>query len=235
MTSPVNAVVISGATGTVDVDVPTPDAGGLIVTVNMTAYTSGHIVVTLSGIAADGSLTTLLTSASLGAVAVTRLQVSPSIGASANVAAQAIVPGAIRIAAVSSSLVGTYNVSVATVTGNGAFLGTLTAGTLTDGTATITGGVVTATELTDGTTTIESGTVSATVLETAAGTLVANATKVGFFSAAPVVQATEPTAVATTGATQTTPYGFTTSAQPAAIITAVNAIITILHNYGLTT
>ena len=233
MTSPVNAVVISGATGTVDVDVPTPDAGGLIVTVNMTAYTSGHIVVTLSGLAADGSLTTLLTSASLGAVAVTRLQVSPSIGASANVAAQAIVPGAIRIAAVSSSLVGTYNVSVATVTGNGAFLGTLTAGTLTDGTATITGGVVTATELTDGTTTIESGTVSATVLETA--TLTSNATKVGFFGATPVVQQTEATALATTSATQTTPWGFASEAQAEAIATQVNKIITALHNLGLTT
>ena len=154
------------------------------------------------------------------------MQVSPGIAAATHTAAQAVVPGAIRVAAVSSSLVGTYNVSVSTATFPGVVA---SSGNLT------LAGTVSANELTDGTATVTGGTVSATVLETAAGTLVANATKVGFFSATPVVQQTAAAALSTTSATQTTPWGFATEAQAEAIATKVNLIITALHNLGLTT
>ncbi len=58
--------------------------------------------------------------------------------------------------------------------------------------------------------------------------------KVGFYGAAPVVQASTFTSVTTTAATSTTnAYGYTTAAQADAIVTAVNAIIVALENVGL--
>ena len=40
-------------------------------------------------------------------------------------------------------------------------------------------------------------------------------------------------AVATTAATTTTPYGFTTATQPAALIAAVNSILAALKDRGI--
>lgn len=57
-------------------------------------------------------------------------------------------------------------------------------------------------------------------------------TKAGFHGAA-VVQAAAITAVASTGATNSTPYGFTTAAQADALVTAVNALITACKNKGI--
>ena len=57
--------------------------------------------------------------------------------------------------------------------------------------------------------------------------------KVSAYGVTPVVQASALTAVTTTASTTTTPYGYT-STQADAIVTAVNAIITALKNFGIT-
>jgi len=57
--------------------------------------------------------------------------------------------------------------------------------------------------------------------------------KVSVYGVTPVVQASALTAVTTTASTTTTPYGYT-STQADAIVTAVNAIITALKNFGIT-
>jgi len=62
----------------------------------------------------------------------------------------------------------------------------------------------------------------------------AAADKVGLYGATPVVQASTFTAVATTAATSTTnAFGYSTSTQADAIVTAVNAIIVALENIGI--
>jgi hypothetical protein len=59
---------------------------------------------------------------------------------------------------------------------------------------------------------------------------------IGFYGTAGVAQQTKATAVTTTGTTSTTnAYGFTTAAQGDAIVTAVNAMIVIMTNLGITT
>ena len=56
----------------------------------------------------------------------------------------------------------------------------------------------------------------------------------GFFGNTPVDQPAQVTAVATTASTSTTnAFGYTTSTQADAIVTAVNAIITNLEELGL--
>jgi len=59
---------------------------------------------------------------------------------------------------------------------------------------------------------------------------------VGFYGATPIVQPGAVTTVTTTAASSTTPYGYTTSTQADAIVTAVNALISKLgaSNLGLT-
>ena len=59
--------------------------------------------------------------------------------------------------------------------------------------------------------------------------------KVGFYGQTPVVQpaASSQAAVATTGSTNTSPYGYTTSAQADAIVTLVNEIRAVLVAAGL--
>lgn len=59
--------------------------------------------------------------------------------------------------------------------------------------------------------------------------------KIAFYGATPVVQPTKATAAATTLSVSTSPFGFTTSTQANAVVTAVNTIITILTTLGLTT
>lgn len=59
--------------------------------------------------------------------------------------------------------------------------------------------------------------------------------KVGFFNKTPVAQPAAVTAVATTASTSTSSaFGYTTSAQAEAIVTAINTIITRLQTLGLT-
>ncbi len=58
---------------------------------------------------------------------------------------------------------------------------------------------------------------------------------VSLYGVNPVVQAAAITAAATTASTSTTnAFGFTTSTQADAVVTAVNAIITALKNVGIT-
>lgn len=57
---------------------------------------------------------------------------------------------------------------------------------------------------------------------------------IGFYGVTPVVQPTAVTAVNTTASTSTTnAFGYTTSTQADAIVTAVNSIITKLQSLGL--
>jgi len=59
--------------------------------------------------------------------------------------------------------------------------------------------------------------------------------KIGFYGATPVAQpsAASQAAVATTGSTTSTPYGYTTSAQADAIVTLLNEIRAVLVANGL--
>lgn len=57
--------------------------------------------------------------------------------------------------------------------------------------------------------------------------------KLGCYGVTPVVQAATFTSVITTAATSTTPFGFATAAQADSIVTAVNAIIVALENFGI--
>lgn len=91
------------------------DTGGspfLNVVVDITAYTSGNITVTIQGKdTASGKYYTLLASAALGAVATTRLKVGPQITAAANTIAQDYLPAFIRIAvAVADATPITYSI-----------------------------------------------------------------------------------------------------------------------------
>ena len=58
--------------------------------------------------------------------------------------------------------------------------------------------------------------------------------KLSCYGVTPVVQAAAITAVNTTAATTTTAFGFTTSTQADALVTAVNAIRVALTNFGIT-
>lgn len=63
----------------------------------------------------------------------------------------------------------------------------------------------------------------------------ATTSKIGFYGlTTPIVQPTKATAVTTSAATTATPYGYSTSTQADAIVTAINAIIANLTALGLT-
>lgn len=72
-------------------------AGGLIVVVEITAFTAGSITVTINGVTPTGTLYPILVSAALAATGVTRLQISPSLTAVANLKANDLLPDVIRI------------------------------------------------------------------------------------------------------------------------------------------
>lgn len=57
---------------------------------------------------------------------------------------------------------------------------------------------------------------------------------IGFYGKTPAVQGAAITGVTTTGSTTSTPYGYTTSTQADAIVTAVNAIVAKFTALGLT-
>jgi hypothetical protein len=54
------------------------------------------------------------------------------------------------------------------------------------------------------------------------------------YGATPIVRQAAVTTVTTTAASSTTPYGYTTSTQADAIVTAVNALISRLSTIGMT-
>jgi len=80
------------------------------------------------------------------------------------------------------------------------------------------------------------GTVTADVITTTGNATFGNAAgdtfKVHGTSGAGT-QASNVAAVSTTGATNVTPFGFTTAAQPDALVAAVNSILTCLKTHGL--
>lgn len=59
--------------------------------------------------------------------------------------------------------------------------------------------------------------------------------KIGFYGVTPVAQRANAAqaAVATTAATNTTPYGFSTAAQADSLVSRINEIRTVLVNVGL--
>lgn len=56
---------------------------------------------------------------------------------------------------------------------------------------------------------------------------------IGFYGATPVAQASTIASVATTAATTSTPWGYSTSTQADAVVTALNSVITALKNIGI--
>ena len=110
---PIGSVPVAGT-----VNVNTPNATSLIVTIDVEAKTSGTFTVEIFGVSATGAQHALLTSASLGgSTGVTTLTVCPVgvLAASANVIANAPVPPTIALTTAVSSPVGiTYHVDVAT-------------------------------------------------------------------------------------------------------------------------
>jgi hypothetical protein len=59
--------------------------------------------------------------------------------------------------------------------------------------------------------------------------------KLGCYGVTPVVQAASVATVTTTAATSTTnAYGYTTAAQADAIVTAINAVVVAVKNFGIT-
>jgi hypothetical protein len=57
--------------------------------------------------------------------------------------------------------------------------------------------------------------------------------KIGFYGVTPVAQAATIAAVTTTAATQTSPFGFSTSTQADAVVSNLNSIRTALINVGI--
>jgi hypothetical protein len=62
----------------------------------------------------------------------------------------------------------------------------------------------------------------------------ASTEKIGFYGTTPCDQAAHITSVSTAAATTTTPYGYAASTQADAIVTAINAILVVLEEVGLT-
>lgn len=93
-------------------DIGTTGASGLEVYVEVTAWTSGSITVTVQGVTPAGTVYTLLASAAIGATGLTRLRISPSLAAAANAAANDLVPDKVRIhVAVADATPITYSIS----------------------------------------------------------------------------------------------------------------------------
>ncbi len=78
------------------------------------------------------------------------------------------------------------------------------------------------------------GTLTLSALGTGSVAVGVASDKLGMYGATPVTRAAAITAPANTASTQTTPFGYTTSAQADAIVTAVRSIITALQNIGVT-
>lgn len=93
-------------------DQETRGAVGLIVLVEVTAWTAGSITVTINGVSPTGTVYPLLTSAALVATGLVRLQVSSNLIAAANTKAQECLPDKFRIhVAVADATPITYSIS----------------------------------------------------------------------------------------------------------------------------
>lgn len=94
-----SAARTTAQTGTDQTQLQQPAAGvGVIVVVDITAYTSGSITVTLQGKdPTSGKYYTILASAALAAAATTTLRVFPGATAAANTAANDVLPAVWRV------------------------------------------------------------------------------------------------------------------------------------------
>lgn len=82
-------------------DINTTGSQFLNVVVDITAYTSGSVTITIQGKdIASGKYYTILTSAALAAAATTRLKVGPTITAATNTIAQDYLPAQLRVSVV---------------------------------------------------------------------------------------------------------------------------------------
>lgn len=87
-------------------------AGGLIVLIDVTAWTAGSITVTVNGVTPQGKTYPLLASAAIVATGVVKLSISPSLTAVANSKANELLPDLVRIhVAVADATPITYAIS----------------------------------------------------------------------------------------------------------------------------
>lgn len=92
------AVIAAGATASnAGVNVTTYNASKLVIVVNISAFTSGSLTVTINGTSSSSYTYPLLTSAALAAVAVTPLRIFPGATASANAVANDMVPRTVQV------------------------------------------------------------------------------------------------------------------------------------------
>lgn len=88
-------------------------ASGIIVLVNVTAWTAGSLTVSVLGYTALGATYTIATTAALVATGVVRLRISPGLTAAANQTVADLVPDRIRIhCAVADATPITYDISL---------------------------------------------------------------------------------------------------------------------------
>jgi hypothetical protein len=108
--APGNVAPSAGAPFTFQIG-PLRGTRSLVVVIDITAFTSGTLTVTIKGITPAGVVYTILASAALGAAAITTLKVGPGLTASTNVAANDVIPDQIQvIVAEASTPVFTYSV-----------------------------------------------------------------------------------------------------------------------------
>lgn len=107
------ASTVVSAAGTVTKQVDTAGARSCVVVINVTAFSTGTLTVTVSGLSAQGVPWTILASTALAAVATTTLKIGPGLPVAANASANDVVPGNLQIsaaAATSPSL--TYTIDI---------------------------------------------------------------------------------------------------------------------------
>jgi hypothetical protein len=91
-------VIAAGATGSnAGVSTTTFNASKAIIVVNISAFTSGSLTVTINGITSSGYTYPILTSTALAAVAVTPLRIFPGGTAAANAVANDMVPRTLQV------------------------------------------------------------------------------------------------------------------------------------------
>jgi hypothetical protein len=113
--APYNGVLLAAgqsATTTTDLVLsPGCESRGLVLAVNVSAFTSGTLTVVVSGVTSSAYTYTILTSAALGAAATTVLRISPSLTAATNTTVNDVVPQIVQVVAtVSGGGVLTYGI-----------------------------------------------------------------------------------------------------------------------------
>ena len=101
--APYNGVLVAGgATATTTTDLvlsPGCESRGLVLAINISAFTSGTLTVTVSGVTSSAYTYTIVASAALGSAATTTLRISPGITAATNVSVSDVVPQIVQVVA----------------------------------------------------------------------------------------------------------------------------------------